>query len=170
MAGYNGFSKSNNAIAAEREGRFPLSRAAKQAGVPAELIKRFVRAGEWHHSSSWYNRVDYYDVAEIKAVFGLASSEDFDAIPAAVEALAAHAPAKTEAVRHEGCSAEWIEWSGSRTRPVAHERKAAAIAVTISGAFATLHLPGGDLRKKLTARGFELRGADGKVIAAWWKA
>jgi len=29
MAGYNGYSKSNNAIAAEEEGRFPLTAATK---------------------------------------------------------------------------------------------------------------------------------------------
>lgn len=69
MAGYSGFSKSNNAVAAEAEGKFPLTAAARKAGIPAELIRRFVHPCEWHHTSVRYNATNYYDVAEIVEFF-----------------------------------------------------------------------------------------------------
>ena len=70
MTGYNGYSKSNNAVAAEAEGRFPLSRAvpivAKAAAVTAKVAREALLAigsHEWHHSSKKFNRVGYYDTA-----------------------------------------------------------------------------------------------------------
>lgn len=164
MAGYSfDYSKSNNALIAEGDGKLPLSRAARATKIPAELIGRFVDRCEWHHSSKFYNRVDYYDLAEIEETFGRADSDL--ANPEAVAALAAWKPApKTLGERHEGCIAEWLEWSGSRNRPRAEQRRADGIAVTVKGSFATLHLPGGDLRKKLGARGFVIRLADGRRL------
>jgi len=74
MAGYNGYSKSNNAVSAERSGRYPLIKATavlraklKKEGV--SLTKKQCKelllskgTDEWHHSSKFYNIVDYYDV------------------------------------------------------------------------------------------------------------
>lgn len=72
MAGYSGYSKSNNAIDAEAEGRFPLSHAigivAKAAGVTRKVARAAldsVGSHEWHHSSKKFNRVAYYDTAEV---------------------------------------------------------------------------------------------------------
>ncbi len=78
MAGYAGYSKSNNAVAAEKEGRFPLTAATnmlaeetgmKRADAKALLLK--LHTGEYHHSSKFYNRVQYYDVAEAAAHYRL---------------------------------------------------------------------------------------------------
>ncbi len=72
MAGYNGYSKSNNATAAEDEGRLPLSRAikaiAERTGCSqkdARTAATIVGATEWHHTSKRYNHTDYYDVEAI---------------------------------------------------------------------------------------------------------
>jgi len=70
MAGYDGYSKSNNALLAESEGKLPLSRAitevARIAGCTRKAARESLLAigpSEWHHTSKHYNRTDYYDVA-----------------------------------------------------------------------------------------------------------
>lgn len=71
MAGYCGWSKSNNAVAAEHEGKLPLSRAvavvAREAGCTRKQARAALEAVgpcEWHHTSKKYNPTDYYEVAE----------------------------------------------------------------------------------------------------------
>jgi hypothetical protein len=75
MAGYNGYSKSNNAIQAEENGRFPITKAIKvvkeATGLSSKIIRERLEAswgGEWHHSSKMYNRVKYYDASKLIAV------------------------------------------------------------------------------------------------------
>jgi hypothetical protein len=68
MAGYNGYSKSNNAVEAESEGRFPMTAAKKILAdegnvtqkIAAKLLKHFGNR-EWHHTSKFYNCTDYFD-------------------------------------------------------------------------------------------------------------
>ncbi len=63
MSGYHNYSKSNNAVSAEMAGRFPATHAAKLWGFKsAAHLRRCVSSSEWHHSSKYYNIVDYYDV------------------------------------------------------------------------------------------------------------
>jgi hypothetical protein len=61
MAGYHNYSKSNNAIAAERAGRYPASKCAQLLGVPIVWVQR-QRTTEWHHTSARYNMTDYYEL------------------------------------------------------------------------------------------------------------
>lgn len=166
MAGYSDFSKSNNAVFAEREGRFPLSRAAKLTKVPAELVKKYVSTGEWHHTSGWYNRVDYYSLREIKIVFGLEPTPTDEADdefgrepkPEAAAALAAWKPAKIETDVQENCTVEWIEWSGSRNYPKATKRCEENCTVAVKSQTATITLPCGTVfTKRLSTRGFSFR-------------
>ncbi len=70
MAGYLGYSKSNNALAAEAEGRFPLTHAIAKVAHAAGCTRAQARESllaigpsEWHHTSKKFNRTDYYDVA-----------------------------------------------------------------------------------------------------------
>ena len=63
--GYRGWSKSNNAVSAEAEGRFPATVAAKKLGVKAGAIKLYIPTGEWHHTSNHYNKTYYYDIADL---------------------------------------------------------------------------------------------------------
>lgn len=77
MAGYNWFAgKSNNAVAAEAEGlvvKSKLTAAWLQAhGIDEKVsfIKFLIRGGivvaaEWHHTSKFFNRTDYYSAEEI---------------------------------------------------------------------------------------------------------
>ncbi len=68
MAGYSGWSKSNNAIMAEEDKKFPLSRAVRYVSKEAGCTQKKARETleeigpcEWHHTSKMYNRTDYYD-------------------------------------------------------------------------------------------------------------
>jgi len=76
-SGYSGYSKSNRAVNAEEEGRFPLTKACrvlkskliKELDIKITLkeAKKILKEnwdGEWHHSSKYCNKVNYYDVQE----------------------------------------------------------------------------------------------------------
>lgn len=90
MAGYNGYSKSWNAIAAEDSGlvtRSGITKAwlAENAIDESPLfIKWLVRveyilADEWHHTSKTYNRTKYFSVDGIRETLDrYASTGDLD--------------------------------------------------------------------------------------------
>jgi len=68
MAGYNEFSKSNNACEAEADGLYPLTKAIKIISEKAHCTKKKARetlgtigSSEWHHYSKFYNRVEVYN-------------------------------------------------------------------------------------------------------------
>jgi hypothetical protein len=160
MAGYNGFSMSNNAVAAYNDGLVP---ASKVSGVPAALVKAHCRPTEWHHSSKNFNRVNFYDPTEVRAIFGLEAHEDYEADPRAVAALAEHkAGAKKSTEVLTNCRVEWIEWSGSLKRPTATEMVVEGCTVSVKGQTSTITLPGGKtLTKRLTTNGFLFRQIKG---------
>ena len=69
MAGYSGYSKSNNAILAEAENKYPLSISIKKLAAATGCTQKtakdiFKRLGatEWHHTSRFYNVTNYYSV------------------------------------------------------------------------------------------------------------
>lgn len=91
MAGYKGYSMSNNAVEAYAEGEKPLSKWTKKAileeareeGLSEEVIKSLssyplyelrmisLRKSSWHHTSKMFNETDFYrlrDVEDLKAV------------------------------------------------------------------------------------------------------
>jgi predicted nucleic acid-binding protein len=85
MAGYNGYSKSNNAVGAESEGRYPMTRAkqvvAEKAGVSqvtAERILWVLHRGEFHHTSKKYNSTNYYDATAAIWIIALAKLLEID--------------------------------------------------------------------------------------------
>lgn len=74
MAGYNGYSKSNNAVAAEESGLMVASvfaaKLRREHGVghcTANDVAECFAPSEWHHTSKYYNRVNYYDPADATA-------------------------------------------------------------------------------------------------------
>lgn len=78
MAGYNGYSMSNNAARAYDDGMMPLSKWTKaeilercgekaeilSALTVAELRKELLCYSEWHHTSNHFNRTDFFAVDE----------------------------------------------------------------------------------------------------------
>jgi len=72
MAGYDGYSRSNNAIMAEDEGKYPASKFAakvkkykKYRGCTATDVKAALEPDEWHHTSCKYNRTDFYAITDL---------------------------------------------------------------------------------------------------------
>lgn len=58
----NSYSKSYNAMQAEREGRYPATEFKRVYGIDPRTV---VTATEWHHSSKFANRVNYYNVEDV---------------------------------------------------------------------------------------------------------
>ena len=137
MAGYSGFSKSNNALDAEDEGLMTATAAAKALGVSAAAIKEILYPSEWHHTSGWYNRTNYYNISDL-------SEEKLSALKAYKA---------DNSVYEYQADVEWIEWSGSRRHPKANKFSAENILVTEKGCFYTFHLPNRTVRKKIDSNG-----------------
>lgn len=79
MAGYDGYSKSNNAVDAENHDRFPLTKAIKivaaKTGITQKESRKVLKGigtTEYHHTSKYYNCTDYYDIASAENVIDLA--------------------------------------------------------------------------------------------------
>ncbi len=174
MAGYSGFSKSTNAVIAEEQGRFPASTIAAELkrGVTAAAVRKLCRWSEWHHCSSRYNKVYFYDLEECRAFFDS---------PVGRKKLAAFRAAEKKAAQrriYTGCTVFWLEWSGTRKRPVCEEMQAKNCQVEISGQTARVKYiqrwktRDGKRRqrtiklvKRLTTRGFEIRNKEGEIIS-----
>jgi len=69
--GYDGWSKSNRALEAEKEGKYPITQAAqilsKKLGWPVTKTKALLLTlgtKEWHHTSKFYNETKYYDISD----------------------------------------------------------------------------------------------------------
>ena len=160
--GYSGYSKSNNAIEAESEGRYPASVAAKKLGVKPGAIKLYIDTDEWHHTSSMYNRTPYYDIRylleykeggkEALQAEGLEESEITD-IEKLYEQLKNYKePKKDEQVYK--ADVEYIVWSGTKSRPKANVKTYKNIEVREKGSFYTFVLPDGStVRKKISSNG-----------------
>lgn len=157
MSGYQSdFSMSNRAVDAYDSGLVP---ASKVGGVPASLVEAHCRYAEWHHCSSRYNKVKFYNPQYVRATFGIEQHEDYSAAPQAVAALAAYKAAKKSApVIHTNCRVEWLEWSGSIKHPRANECSADGCTVMVKGQTATVTLPNGNsFIKRLSTNGFSFR-------------
>ena len=65
-SGYVGWSKSRRAYEAEDAGLLPLSRIGRSSWIGAAA--KIVGAGEWHHTSKFCNKTEYFDVRAVRAV------------------------------------------------------------------------------------------------------
>lgn len=133
MAGYNGWSMSNNAVAAYENGEKPLSKwrktdifeaieeqveikcsIEKLKKVPVEILKEIcLRCSSWHHTSSYYNQTDFYSL-DVKRIEELTD----DKIEKLISDYKADKKNKPSEERWE-CA--FLEWSGSRKHPRATE-------------------------------------------------
>lgn len=135
MAGYSGFSMSNNAVEAYENGEKPISKWSKKdilnsidnaiengelvlncskdklRKVPVALLKELcLTCSSWHHTSNYYNRTDFYAV-DLQKVELLTdeSIEDRMKSKDAVE------------ITEEIWKCAFLEWSGTRKHPKATE-------------------------------------------------
>ena len=85
MAGYHGYSMSNNAVSAYEDGEKPSSKWTKSeiigeleilnddvsAGLKkmtaAQVKDEFLEKSSWHHTSKMYNRTNFYSIKELDA-------------------------------------------------------------------------------------------------------
>lgn len=136
MAGYNGWSMSNNAVAAYEDGEKPLSKWTKAAifeeikkqevelnctpavlkKLPVKILKEVcLTYSSWHHTSNRYNRTKFYTL-DVDKIEELTDSQ--------LEALIANYK-KEQKKETEPSEEKWkcafLEWSGSRKHPKATE-------------------------------------------------
>jgi hypothetical protein len=141
MAGYNGYSKSNNAVWAEDNNCFPASILARELKVKTNAIKCLVEPSEWHHTSSWFNSTDYYDGSLlIPLAKNMMPDESYycdedDLFEAADLLLKLRAFREPKAIgwTDDNCDVDWIEWDGSRKRPKAIEHSEKRCHVEFNG-------------------------------------
>lgn len=166
MAGYNGYSMSNNAVSAYDNGEKPLSKWRKSDIL--EEIEIEINAGRlellcdykklkklsatalkevclyrssWHHTSNYYNRTDFYSI-DFSRVCNL-TNEDIDRINDSFEPVSK----KENPVEKWECA--FLEWSGTRRHP-----KAVRI-VEIGEIKGDWFYRQDGSKKKITANGFE---------------
>lgn len=166
-----GFSKSSRALAAEGDGKLVASRLARILGVRTSVLRRHLRPCEWHHTSAWLNRTEYYWEPLLVAL-----ATDPDATPVG------HAPEDVERMRvlldlmrSESCATESLSLSGQRVtwtqwNPVdrsARRREASGCRVDIAGEWATITLGDGtSVRKRVGSRDLSWRPDEPFDLAA----
>ena len=129
MAGYCGYSMSNNAVDAYNNGEKPISKWKKQAilsGIkeldidlkcdfaklkkaPAKVLKDLcLYQSSWHHTSSYYNETDFYAIDDDK-VAALTDEEINETVE--LSRIPKEKPTK------ERWICEYLEWYGTRNYP-----------------------------------------------------
>ena len=160
--GYDGYSMSNNARNAYDSGEMPISKWTKSEIInavhnidptKAELIRKIplavlrqkiLRQTSWHHTSSMYNRTDFYSVDEDR-VRSLSKNivDTWDTTKKNVESTI------------ERGNFEYIEWIGTRKRLRANKHTLKDVAVEKKGSFYIVKDEDGSeiVRKKIGSNG-----------------
>lgn len=165
--GYVGHSMSVNMAEAQANNELPASKAAKKLGVSIQAIKEVLSPSAWHHSSSWYNKVDVYDVnpyLDLKEGKDLSDDYDEDEVAKIMnnwEKMKSYEEPEKKVKQYYG-DVWWTEWSGTRSRPKATEKKFENILVEEKGSFYFFHLPDGTIVKKKM-------GSNGTAVISEWK-
>lgn len=167
MAGYHGWSMSNNAVAAYNNGEKTLSKWTKNAilqavakidpekaellaGVKLSVLKsNILSANSWHHTSKFYNETDFYSVEQ--DVVELLTAEDIKKLVSLSRSLKTK-PATTEKFLGD---IEYLEWSGSRRSPHSVSKKLENVMIEKKGCYYTVFNDSGEkiLRKRIDSNG-----------------
>lgn len=167
MAGYNGYSMSNNAVAAYENGEKPLSKWTKkeilnqieqreeiELNCSFELLKKLslkalkencLWCSSWHHTSNYFNETNFYDLDEEK--IAELTDEKINAILS--EEKAAKKAAKKTEEQEERWLCSFLEWTGTKKYPKAKEFTEEG---TIKGNW---FIRKNGTKKKTTANGFK---------------
>jgi len=151
--------KSDRALEAEANGRYPAGTVAAKLGVPRGFITAQAPwDGEWHHVSKYANAVRYYDLEQVTDWLG---SEDGQ------EAYREWQERRKEkkTVVYQNAAVSWREWTGSFRHPRAIEKSMTGCEVVDRGGhFVEVRFPsGGTMKKKKAANGFKVV-VDGKTV------
>ncbi len=132
MAGYYGYSMSNNAVEAYEDGEMPLSKwtkteimsRLKEYEVSEEMLTELKKLkkqqlkdllltkSSWHHTSSYYNETDFYTIDD-EALEELTLEK--------IRELATCEPTKENPETPEKWECKFLIWGGSRNHPKATE-------------------------------------------------
>ncbi len=163
MAGYSGFSMSNNAVAAYSKGEKPLSKWTKVEILDglvevcsedktltfwsmvktlslSQLKKHCLSNSSWHHSSKFFNKIDFYTPIDLADV----DIEMFECWKNVKSEDMANIKHPDKLVRN----CQYIIWSGSRNHPKANIKTAQCEVI---GNWAITP----DGRKSIMANGFK---------------
>ncbi|MDF5050484.1 hypothetical protein P3646_06790 [Vibrio parahaemolyticus] len=150
--GYSGYSKSNNAIFAEEENKFPISEISKRTKLATDTIRYFFEPCEWHHTSKLYNKTDYYDYNEI------VENIDDEVLAYDKELKAKKRSQRKNTQLHKGCDVDWVEWRGNGRSKRRVERSEENCTILVSGNKHTITTPSGEVVVKMGhANGFMFR-------------
>ena len=166
MAGYSGWSMSNNAVDAYYNGEKPLSKWTKADIIEAiedpikeeeltlncsmEKLKKLnakvlkqicLYRSSWHHTSNHYNKTDFYSL-DIDSIAEL-TDEKINRI------IEDYKEEKSEELTEEKWKCAFLEWSGTRKHPKATE---VIEEGTIKGNW---FIRADGSKKKTTANGFK---------------
>ena len=158
--GYVGHSMSVNMAEAQANNELPASKAASKLGVGVDAIRDVLSPSAWHHASSYYNKVNVYDInpyLELKAGRELSEDvytpEEIEEYKQNWEMMKTY-PKPDKNVKEYYGTAEWIEWEGTRQHPKAIQHKEENIKIQEKGSFYTFYLPDGNIiRKKIGSNG-----------------
>lgn len=146
MAGYNGYSMSNNAVAAYENNEMPLSKWSKQNiidvissmindGLETNLsleefrkqkkcvLETLLKYNSWHHTSSKYNETSFYRVSEDQV-----SKLDYDTIQHILKCVEEEKEQKQDKTFYYA-DVIYGEWEGTRKHPKLVETEAQALIV-----------------------------------------
>ncbi len=163
-SGYDGYSMSNNARAAYENNEMPLSKWSKNEILraaadidpeKAELLKKVklpvlrkyaLQSAGWHHTSSMYNRTDFYGI-----------NSDFieELTPERSEELASMDAGEENGNKLYRGDFEYLAWSGTRAHPKANEVKLEDVNIEERGKFYYVYDDNGELlvKKLMTSNG-----------------
>lgn len=141
-SGYDGYSMSVRARQAYEDGKKPISQfnkddlqafndALHEMGIDNKIksvraLKTFIKkhgyTGEWHHTSSFGNETDFYDM---EIALNDATNESIEK---------ANEPQLIETNKYRG-EFDYIEWSGTRSRPKANPQHLQDVIIEERGSF-----------------------------------
>lgn len=136
---YVGFSMSERAAGAYREGLRPASKLAKELRVSTDAVRAVLTAAEWHHTSSRFNRTDFYSFTlpeDLDDEEDRREAQDLLDRMKAFDAAAKAAKAESQSFR---ARVTWLNWSGTRNHPKADEQTAIT-RVTLKGKCYTIEI------------------------------
>lgn len=130
MAGYYNYSMSNNARAAYANGERPLSRWTKEDILRAldketseklkaltvkDLRRICLRRSSWHHTSSRYNKTDFYtiDIERAEEI----TAEEVEQLVADRKEARREAKEKKPLPAYITALVQYTEWEGTRAHP-----------------------------------------------------
>lgn len=164
-AGYKGYSMSNNAVSAYEHGEKPISKWTKSEllglikdsysdlydvakDAPLDVLRKiFLIKTSWHHTSSHYNKTDFYsfndyvDITEDEILSRINTNKPREKEDKSDKYLA---------------DIEYLEWGGTRKRPIPKKIALKDVYVQDNGQWRIIFDENGNqlMRKNISTKGF----------------